>query len=71
MQEQTVQIATEFIKLDALLKYASVAMTGGDAKQIILAGDVAVNGEACLLRGKKIRPGDTVEVGGQVRLIVK
>lgn len=71
MQEQTIKITTEFIKLDALLKFANVAMTGGEAKQIILEGDVMVNGEVCTMRGKKMRPGDVTEIGGQVRLIVE
>ena len=71
MQEQTIQITTEYIKLDALLKFANVVMTGGEAKQAIQAGDVTVNAEVCLLRGRKIRTGDIVEVGGQVRLKVE
>ena len=70
MQEETIQITTEFIKLDALLKFANVVMTGGEAKLIIQEGDVSVNGEVCTMRGKKIRPGDTVEIGGDVRLNV-
>ena len=66
MQEATIQITTEFIKLDALLKFANVVMTGGEAKQVIQDGEVLVNGEVCTMRGKKIRPGDTVEIGGEV-----
>jgi ribosome-associated protein len=71
MQEQTIQITTEFIKLDALLKFANVVATGGEAKQVIQEGDVKVNGEVCTMRGKKIRPGDRVELGGQLALVVK
>ena len=70
MQEETVQITTEFIKLDSLLKFANVCETGGMAKEAVQCGDVLVNGEVCTMRGKKIRPGDIVEVGGQVRLTV-
>ena len=70
MQEQTISITTEFIKLDALLKFASVVMTGGEAKNLIQEGEVTVNGEVCTMRGKKLRPGDVAEVGGQIRLIV-
>lgn len=62
---QQISIRTEFIKLDALLKYASLAETGGEAKQMIQAGEVKVNGEVCTMRGKKLRPGDVVEAGGQ------
>lgn len=55
-------IETEFIRVDQLLKYASIASTGGEAKIIIQEGMVKVNGEVTLQRGKKIRHGDIVEV---------
>ena len=71
MQKEKVAITTEFIKLDSLLKFANVCETGGMAKEAIQCGDVMVNGEVCTMRGKKIRPGDVVEVGGQIRLIVE
>lgn len=64
MKEQTVQITTEYIKLEALLKFAGVTETGGEAKQVIQAGEVKVNGESCAMRGKKLRPGDVVELSG-------
>ncbi len=58
---EKIAIETEFIKLDALLKYAALVGTGGEAKYAIGEGLVRVNGEVCTMRGKKIRPGDTVE----------
>ncbi len=67
--EKKIKITTEFIKLDALLKFAGVVDTGGEAKQAIQAGEVRVNGEACLMRGKKLRPGDWAELDG-VRIVV-
>ena len=70
MQEQTIQITTEYIKLDSLLKFANVCETGGMAKEAVQCGDVLVNDEVCTMRGRKIRPGDVVVVGGQVRLVV-
>ena len=57
-------IHTEFIKLDALLKYAGQCETGGEAKAVVQEGLVCVNGESCTMRGKKIRPGDRVSFGG-------
>ena len=57
---ETIPITTEFIKLQDLLKLANLAGTGGEAKLLILDGQVSVNGEVCLQRGKKIRPGDVV-----------
>ena len=62
---QKILIHTEFIKLDALLKYAGLCETGGEAKELVQGGAVKVNGEVCTMRGKKCRPGDTVELDGQ------
>lgn len=47
-----VEISTEFIKLDALLKFAALVGTGGEAKYVIAEGLVEVNGEVCTMRGK-------------------
>lgn len=63
--ENRVRIETEFIKLEALLKYASLVGSGGEAKNLIQDGLVSVNGEVCTMRGKKIRPGDRVSLDGQ------
>ena len=71
MQEQKVAITTEFIKLDALLKFAGVAETGGEAKEAVQAGDVKVNGEVCTMRGKKLRPGDRAVIDGELELSVQ
>ncbi len=60
-----IRINTEFIKLDALLKFAGLCETGGEAKELIQGGAVKVNGEVCTMRGKKCRAGDTVELDGQ------
>lgn len=60
-----IEIHTEFIKLDQFLKFAGVLETGGRAKEVVTAGEVRVNGEICTMRGKKIRPGDVVELGDQ------
>ena len=61
---QKTKITTEFIKLDSLLKYEGLVETGGEAKLAIQGGEVKVNGEVCTMRGKKIRPGDQVELDG-------
>ena len=62
---ETIIITTEFIKLQDLLKFGNLVSTGGEAKQLILDGQVNVNGEVCLMRGKKIRPGNIVFFDGQ------
>lgn len=56
-----ITIRTEFIKLEALLKFAGLCSTGGEAKNVIQDGLVRVNGEICTMRGKKVRAGDCVE----------
>lgn len=71
MQKDSITITTEFIKLDSLLKFANAVATGGEAKQIVQDGLVKVNGEVCTMRGKKIRPGDVVEVDHQLELTVE
>ena len=62
---QEVKITTEYIKLDALLKFAALVGTGGEAKEVIQEGQVKVNGETCTMRGKKCRPGDKVDFAGE------
>ena len=62
MKNEIITITTEFIRLDALLKLGGALDTGGQAKFVIQNGEVEVNGEVCTMRGKKIRPGDTVSV---------
>lgn len=59
-----IKISTEFIKLDQLLKFTGEIETGGQAKELILDGQVRVNGEVEDRRGKKIYPGDKVEFLG-------
>ena len=62
---EKIRINTDFIKHDALLKFAGLCETGGEAKELIQGGAVKVNGEVCTMRGKKCRAGDTVELEGQ------
>ena len=65
-----IKIDTEFIKLDALLKFANLVSSGGEAKIRIAEGEVQVNGAPCTMRGKKLRPGDTVTLDGEsVRIV--
>ena len=59
---EEVKITTEFIKLDQLLKFTNIAESGAMAKEMIADEIVSVNGEICTMRGKKVRPGDSVLV---------
>ncbi len=62
MEKIDVTIKTEYIKLDQLLKFSGIAENGADAKDMILDEIVKYNGEVCTMRGKKVRPGDKVEI---------
>ena len=65
MEETKIRIDTEFIRLDALLKYAGLVQTGGEAKLRIQGGEVRVDGEICTQRCKKLRPGSVAELEGR------
>lgn len=64
-----VVIGTEFIKLEAALKFANATESGGMAKAVIQDGLVRVNGEVCTMRGKKLYPGDSFSFQGSQYLI--
>ena len=59
------EIATEYIKLDSFLKAVNAVGSGGEAKIRIADGEVLVNGEIETRRGRKLRPGDAVELDGR------
>ncbi len=63
---QEVKMKTEFIKLDSFLKWAGAVSQGSEAKAYILDGQVKVNGELEIRRGKKIYPGDKVDFNGEI-----
>ena len=62
---EDVSVRGAFIRLDDLLKFAGAAGTGGEAKAAVQGGDVRVNGETCLVRGKKLFDGDVAEYRGK------
>lgn len=62
---EEIKINTEFIKLDAFLKWCGIASLGSEAKMYIYDEMVKVNGEICTQRGKKIRPNDVVSFDGK------
>jgi ribosome-associated protein len=69
--KQTIEINTPWIKLDSLLKLADVVESGGMAKMIIRDGAVNVNGGKVTQRGKKIAPGDVVEIDADPGIILE
>ena len=64
-------IRDEFIKLGQVLKAAGLCESGVEAKYDIVNGEVKVNGETGLQRGKKIFPGDVIEYKGNSLVIKK
>lgn len=58
------KIDTEYIKLDSFLKAMNICASGGEAKEAIRDGLVTVNGAVETRRGRKLRPGDQVELAG-------
>lgn len=71
MGAKRVDISTEYITLDQLLKWAGLVMTGGEAKEAIAAGEASVNGEVETRRGRKLREGDKVSFRGQEISVAK
>jgi len=68
---QIIEITTDYIKMDQLIKFAGMVQNGSDAKFMIADGLVHVNGELCTQRGKKIRNNDIIEIKDCESLEVK
>lgn len=64
MDLKKLSIKEYFIRLDSAMKLAGLVSTGGHAKNVIQNGEVKVNGEICLERGKKLKSGDKAEFNG-------
>ena len=69
-QTKQIKISTDFIRLDAALKLANIVVTGGHAKIIIGDGEIKIDGETCIQRGKKLRAGDSFEYNHTIYEIV-
>jgi ribosome-associated protein len=65
MQEVSLRDGETFIKLGQLLKKANMVSSGVEAKMVILDGQVTLNGNVEVQRGKKIYPGDVVTFQGE------
>jgi ribosome-associated protein len=60
-----VEIRDGDIRLGQLLKLAALADSGGDARRLLDAGQVRVNGERETRRGRRLVPGDVVSAGDE------
>ncbi len=65
------EISTEYIKLDSLLKCVNAVGSGGEAKLVIAGGEVRVNGQPESRRGRKLYPGDRVSLQGRTFTVTR
>lgn len=65
-----IAVSSDFIKLDSFLKLANMVGSGGEAKILIADGEVLVNDQVELRRGRKLFPGDRVSYGGHQAQVV-
>jgi len=70
MQKEIVEITTEFITMDKLLKFSGVADTGGQAFLMVEDGVVRLNGQLVTEKRKKVYPGDIINIDNQIELTV-
>lgn len=71
MEKIEFTINGEFIELLGLLKATGIAQTGGHAKMIVEDEEVFRNGELETRKRAKLVPGDIIEIGDEVRIVLK
>ena len=65
-----IEISTDTIRLGQFLKLSNLVDSGSDAKFLLAGGEVSVNGEVEIRRGRQLRAGDIVEFDGvEVRVV--
>ena len=67
---QEIEIYGDMIRLGQLLKLSDLADSGADARELLLAGGVTVNGEPETRRGRQLHRGDVVTLGEHSALVV-
>ena len=67
---QEIEIYGDMIRLGQLLKLSDLADSGADARELLLAGGVTVNGEPETRRGRQLHRGDVVALGEHAALVV-
>ena len=71
MEEISFKVEGPYIELIGLLKVLTIASTGGHAKMIVEDGEVIRNGEVELRKRAKLVPGDVIEVGGEIQIVLE
>lgn len=71
MAEKIIELRADepYITLGILLKIGKIIQTGGEAKFYLSENSVLVNGEEENRRGRKLYPGDRIEIANNVFLI--
>jgi len=64
-------IHSEYIELCKLLKAANLVMSGGEGKEVVTQGRVAVDGQPETRKRCKIRPGQIVEFEGNTIAVIQ
>lgn len=59
---ENIEITTEYIKLDQMLKFINFTATGGGGKEYITSGKIKVNNEVEIRRGRKLKDGDIIDI---------
>jgi len=67
---KNVAITSEFITLGQLLKFANVIQNGGEAKFFLTENDIWVNREPENRRGRKLYPGDLIDINHKIQLSI-
>ena len=62
---ETIKLREDYIKLGQALKAAGLVESGVEAKEVITEGQVSVNGEVDIRRGRKLYAGDIVAFNGE------
>ncbi len=70
MQKETIEITTDTITMDKLLKFSGIADTGGHAFHMVEDGVVRLNGQIVTEKRKKVIPGDIVNIDNQIELTI-
>ena len=66
-----IKLREEYIKLGQALKAIGLVESGVEAKDVIVNGEVKVNGAVEVQRGKKLYDGDVVNFGREQIKIIK
>ena len=69
--ETEIVIQAPFIKLDSFIKFCGEAVTGAEAKELVLNGQIKVNDEVCRQRGKKLYNGDKMEISNKIYKVIE